>query len=238
MDALLNTTSFSGFLSEISLSFSPGGTSGSGAGPCPAAASIGGCPPPASARVPAALPLGTANPYSQVGSGFHADRCPWAWVRRVGRSCLWGTKFHDPPALSAPPPAPQAAQWSRSTWWGGSLLDFLAVSPPVFRGPSLVPVLSRAALNPSRHLALRPVHGTWHVSCRHALLGPGAVLAYAIATHRRRRRAQPTKLRSRMHHPRVEPWLLQPSVLTDLSTTRWPRHQVSLPGVCKQGVYQ
>ena len=156
MDALLNTTSFSGFLSEISLSFSPGGTSGSGAGPCPAAASIGGCPPPASARVPAALPLGTANPYSQVGSGFHADRCPWAWVRRVGRSCLWGTKFHDPPALSAPPPAPQAAQWSRSTWWGGSLLDFLAVSPPVFRGPSLVPVLSRAALKVSIQAAILP----------------------------------------------------------------------------------
>ena len=72
MDALLNTTSFSGFLSEISLSFSPGGTSGSGAGPCPAAISIGGCSPLASARVPAALPLGTANPYSQVVSGFHA----------------------------------------------------------------------------------------------------------------------------------------------------------------------
>ena len=120
----------------------------------------------------------------------------------------------------------------------GRILDLLSVGPPVLRGPPSVPVPFRAALDPCRHLSFRPVHRTWHVSCCYAWLGPGAGLAFAIAAHRRRGLAQPTELRCRMYRPRVEPRMVHPTVLSDLASSWGPRHQVTLPSACKQGVYQ
>ena len=120
----------------------------------------------------------------------------------------------------------------------GRILDLFTVGSPVLSGPPTVPLPFRAALDPRRHLSFRPVHRTRHVSCCCAWLGPGAVLAFAFATHRRRWLARPTELGCRVHRSRVEARLVHPAILPDLPSSRRPGHHVTLQSACKQSVYQ